>query len=108
MKRYAKTMGIGLVIGLVLVGLYELAGGDATIVVMLVMLAALVKIRLDELRETLEAMRAATPDEQCGDTIGGWDDGIQQRICTLAHGHRSEWHSDQPGVRDPHQWKHHP
>lgn len=98
MKRYTKTIGIGLALGLLILGVYELAGGDATIVVLLILLAAHVKVRLDELRETLETMRAADPDELCGavtqDPLSG-----EKLVCTAARDHRSQWHQDDTPTR---------
>lgn len=105
MKRYAKTIGIGLALGLLILGVYELAGGDATIVVLLILLGAHVKVRLDELRDTLEAMRAAEPTETCGDTTADLIGGGHQ--CALAAGHRSAWHSDEHHPH-PMRWRHHP
>lgn len=105
MRRYVRTVGLGLLIGLAVLGVYELAGGDATIVVMLVMLAALVKVRLDELRDTLETMRAAEPAELCGDITGDLIGGTHE--CALAAGHRSSWHSDEHHPH-PMRWRYHP
>lgn len=93
MIRYVKSMGIGLVIAAALLGVYELAGGDATIVVLLVLIAAHVKVRLDELRDTLTAMQAPDAAEECGSTAQDPLSG-ERYICTLAHGHRDPWHSD--------------
>lgn len=98
MKRYVKTVGVGLLIGLLLVGVYELAGGDATIVGLLVLLAAHVKVRLDELRDTLDTMRAAEPGPTCGDVIQDPVSGAQL-ICTRALNHASVWHSDETPTR---------
>lgn len=103
MKRYVRTVGLGLVIGLVLVGVYELAGGDATIVVLLVLLAAHIKVRLDELRDTLETMRAADPTERCGNDIQDPLSG-EAYMCTKALGHASPWHADDTPIR----WRHQP
>lgn len=106
MIRYVKSMGIGLVIAAALLGVYELAGGDATIVVLLVLLAAHVKVRLDELRDTLTAMQAAEPKDLCGDTVGDLLSEVRHE-CVLAAGHRSSWHSDE-NHPNPMRWRHHP
>lgn len=103
MKRYVKTVGAGLLIGLVLVGVYELAGGDATIVVLLVLLAAHVKVRLDELRDTLETMRAAEPTELCGNVTQDWT-GSEHFSCIRQLNHADPWHEAVNGVK----WRHRP
>lgn len=98
MKRYVKTVGAGLLIGLLLVGVYELAGGDATIVVLLVLLAAHVKVRLDELRDTLKAMRAAEPTELCGNVTHDWI-GDEHFTCIRQLHHADPWHEATNGVK---------
>lgn len=107
MKRYVKTIGAGLLIGLLLVGVYELAGGDATIVVLLVLLAAHVKVRLDELRDTLDTMRAAEPGPICGDVMPNFLTD-EELVCSLAQGHQTSWHTDSPRSQHPVKWRHRP
>lgn len=105
MKHYVKGIAGGLAIAVLLVGVFELAGGDATVIVLLVLLAAHVKIRLDELRDTLAGMQAAEPEEICGDIIHDPLGGSHQ--CVLAARHRSSWHSDETKP-NPLRWRHEP
>lgn len=98
MKHYVKGIAGGLAVAVLLVGVFELAGGDATVIVLLVLLAAHVKIRLDELRDTLEVMQAPGAEEECGESARDPLSG-ERYVCTLAHGHRDPWHSDGTPVR---------
>lgn len=89
----------GLVVAGVLVGVFELAGGDATLVVMLVLLTTYVAIRFDR----AEAMYAELLEEighaqaECGNTFplaGG-----QFKTCVRRLDHHNPWHRSADGVQ---------
>ena len=51
MKATLQGIALGLVFAAVLVAVYELAGGDATLVVMLVLLTTYVAVRLNRVED---------------------------------------------------------
>lgn len=90
---------LGLAVAGALVGVYELAGGDATLVVMLILLTTYVGVRFDRVTRDLEDLYDELRESQreCGQEIPLKGGG--SKTCVRRLDHHSRWHQSKDGVQ---------
>lgn len=99
MRRWVYTVAGGLALAGLILGTYELAGGDATIVVLILLLATLVMVRMDRVEDLFRELVEEIEEAQatCGEVLplaGG-----QVKECVRRTGHADPWHRDRDGVQ---------
>jgi hypothetical protein len=99
MKARVYGVLMGLLVAGLLVGVYEFAGGDATLVVMLILLTTYLAVRLDRVEELfhdlIDDVRQA--QQECGHQFpltGG-----QFKTCVRRLDHHDPWHRSTDGMQ---------
>lgn len=99
MRAWLHGIALGLLVAALLVGVFELAGGDATLVVMLVLLTTYVAVRLDRVEELFRGLLEDLEEAQleCGHQFPM--SGGLTKTCIRRIDHHDPWHRSTDGCQ---------
>lgn len=101
MRARAHGVAMGLLVAALLVGVFELAGGDATLVVMLILLTTYVAVRLDRVEELFRGLLEDLEEAQreCGHTFQAGAYAEVTKTCVRRLDHHDPWHRSADGMQ---------